>query len=122
VTPDSTSRCCQCTFGSNAASFGSLSCASGAGDDEGAGRSPVSDPEAARKKTTTYGRRSQSIHPARVGSPRRPYRETVPLEGAGRVSICLPPALMFAHVFDERVRIRVGPAAAVRGRRPARCI
>jgi len=29
---------------------------------------------------------------------------------------------MFAHVFDERVRIRVGPAAAVRGRRPARCI
>jgi len=32
------------------------------------------------------------------------------------VSICLPPALLFAHVF-ERVRVWVGPAAAARGRR-----
>ena len=55
--------------------------------------------------------------PASVRSPRRPYLETVPLETAVRVSICLPPALLFAHVFDERVRVWVGPAAAARGRR-----
>src|SRR5450756_913301 len=54
--------------------------------------------------------------PASVRSPRRPYLETVPPETAVRVSICLPPALLFARVF-ERVRGWVGPAAAARGRR-----
>ena len=107
MTPGSTSRCCQCTFGSNTAS---QTPKPPAAPSSSAPHNPPKEDRHLRPKVT-------GMFSASVRSPRRSYLETVPLETAVRVSICLPPALLFAHVFDERVRVWVGPAAAARGRR-----